>query len=589
MTKKLLVFIISAFLMASLCYADAESTEVPEIHLLVDVSASMKKTDPQNLRIPAIRIFNKLTSQKALMSITTFSNKVDEIIPLKMVNQDYQNNFDKKPQAIASNGKWTDFVKALNEVNKNWKSSKRYIVLISDGKLDVGSDDSDSKSLQQLLGNTIPALQKNKVQVFTIGLSEDADKNTLNSLAGQTNGVSQFVSASQDLDHVLYTIFMAIVKPEGTVISKDSELKRSFIIDKNISDLTLVFEINTGDKDLELKRPDGQLINISKESILINRYRFLKLPSPMAGKWELSGPPQTVERALVLTDLKLISNLVSGTWFSDEQIWVMGYLAEKNQPLDSDLIKNTTKMTIELQKETNDLLYDLPYQDKGKFSKSIQLNLSPGVYNLFWKATSPLMTREHQFLITIKENPFEQTLDANKKLTVLLTEPRLIAPGSVKIRFNETPNPIKSEYNPTNFTWQLDLTTLCKDDEKPLNINPVINAVTTEGRPVLFLMPPQTLSCIKPPKPLVSTLPGFTLKKAEPEVVKPSALPQMPSLSGKKAATAKPAADKTLSLPQTSLVLVCFMLLLLIIMTLSVFFATRMIYKSQINKIKGQL
>ena len=35
----------------------SDSPALPEIHLLVDVSGSMKKTDPQNLRVKAINMF----------------------------------------------------------------------------------------------------------------------------------------------------------------------------------------------------------------------------------------------------------------------------------------------------------------------------------------------------------------------------------------------------------------------------------------------------------------------------------------------------------------------------------------------------
>lgn len=68
----IIIPLLAVHMSESILYAEPFSSQKPEIHLLVDVSGSMKKTDPQNLRVPAIKMFLYLINQKAVLSITKF-------------------------------------------------------------------------------------------------------------------------------------------------------------------------------------------------------------------------------------------------------------------------------------------------------------------------------------------------------------------------------------------------------------------------------------------------------------------------------------------------------------------------------------
>ncbi|RUR12203.1 vWA domain-containing protein [Legionella sp. km772] len=191
---------------------------LPEIHLLVDVSGSMKKTDPQNLRIKAINMFIYLIKQKASMQIQTFSTDTQLMIPLKTVTESYQAEYKQKSYKIGSNGQWTDIDTAMNEANKSWGLGKKNIILLTDGAVDLGTEFRTTQSKNKLMESTLQSLHKNGVTVFTIGFSKDADKALLDNIALKTSGISRVVSESKDLDNVLYSIFTAIIPVNGTPI-----------------------------------------------------------------------------------------------------------------------------------------------------------------------------------------------------------------------------------------------------------------------------------------------------------------------------------------------------------------------------------
>ena len=187
-------FIFLVSLHAANKAAVSVSPALPEIHLLVDVSGSMKKTDPQNLRIKAINMFIYLIKQKALMQIQTFATDTQLMIPLKPVTTSFQNEYRQKSYKISSNGQWTDIDGAINNANHAWGLGKKIIILLTDGAVDLGSEFRTKQSKNKLAESTLANLHQKGVRVFTIGFSKNADKNLLDNLAVKTNGISQAVN-----------------------------------------------------------------------------------------------------------------------------------------------------------------------------------------------------------------------------------------------------------------------------------------------------------------------------------------------------------------------------------------------------------
>jgi hypothetical protein len=62
----------------------------PDIRVLVDVSGSMKTTDPQNLRIPALKLLAELLPANATAGIWVFDQKVVPLMPVATVTPQWK-------------------------------------------------------------------------------------------------------------------------------------------------------------------------------------------------------------------------------------------------------------------------------------------------------------------------------------------------------------------------------------------------------------------------------------------------------------------------------------------------------------------
>ena len=256
------------------------SPALPEIHLLVDISGSMKKTDPQNLRTKAINMFVYLIKNKASMQIQTFATDTQTMIPFKLVDANFQNEYKQKNYQISSNGQWTDIDGAINTANHSWGLGKKIIVLLTDGDVDLGNEFRTKQSKNKLAESTIANLNKSGVRVFNIGFSKNADKELLDNLALKTNGLSQVVNESKDLDNVLYAIFTAIITVNGTPIEVDKDSSRVITIDKNIHALTLILKKTNTISLLFLSDPKGRKKNVealSKKDVSTANYLFIDI------------------------------------------------------------------------------------------------------------------------------------------------------------------------------------------------------------------------------------------------------------------------------------------------------------------------
>lgn len=479
--------------------AQIQSQSLPEIHLLVDVSASMKQTDPHNHRVAAIQILNYLLFNKAKLSIFTFAAEPKNLIPLHIVDDYFIQSFKNKRHLITSNGALTNIEKALVKANAHWSTKKRIIILLTDGKLDVGSNVMNESVVDQLMKNVLPVLQQNHVQVFTLGFSKDADRALLKSISNQSNGISQFILSSDDLDHSLFKIYMATIETEGTSINKKSDLTRTFSIDKSVNELSLIIELNDNDSSLLLTQPNGKTLAINQDNstvFSINKYRLFKMTSPPPGEWILTGKPQVVEKAILLTDLKLSTNFKSGIYFNQEWLSLSGFYEDHGQLLNSPLLMNNTEMTLEINNDIEQINYKIPYAGEGLFQLKFNLAAPKGTYNARWIAKNTLFSREHQLLLQIEENPFYQSVNNHLLFKLGLIAPELIEEKSVQVTVRNNENNLTQYLTKKNAVWEMDLKPYCNQSKKDLiEVQTEINAKTISGRAVYFSLVMPRIKC----------------------------------------------------------------------------------------------
>ena len=60
---------------------DAHANKGSDFRVLVDVSGSMKQSDPNDMRKPAVELLIRLAPDKSLVGIWTFGQYVDMLVP----------------------------------------------------------------------------------------------------------------------------------------------------------------------------------------------------------------------------------------------------------------------------------------------------------------------------------------------------------------------------------------------------------------------------------------------------------------------------------------------------------------------------
>jgi len=283
-----------------------------DIRVLIDVSGSMKKTDPNNLRIPALQVLTQLLPIGSKAGVWQFANTPKIIVPHGDVNTQWQQQASIAAQKISSIGQFTDIGAALQAASFNAQDQTQgrqlHIILLTDGMVDVSKDDAQNKRARTALLNPILQQYINVgARVHTVGLSHKADKITLSAIAQATDGLFEVaVDADQLLD-----IFLRAL--DNTVVTQQVPVQRSeqsFLVQSGIESMTIVVEKN-GDENIKLK--DGNQRIFGREQTLDNQqwqssatHDVIRIQRPTPGKWVLISDTATLKRINVVGQLQIL-------------------------------------------------------------------------------------------------------------------------------------------------------------------------------------------------------------------------------------------------------------------------------------------
>ena len=129
--------------------ASAETEKVSDVRVLIDMSGSMKKNDPNNLRVPALRLITQLMPEGQQSGVWSFGQYVNMLVKQGKVDAAWKDNAYKVAKGINSAGLFTNIAAALEKSTWDWKEpddkANRSIILLTDGVVDI-SKDADKNS-----------------------------------------------------------------------------------------------------------------------------------------------------------------------------------------------------------------------------------------------------------------------------------------------------------------------------------------------------------------------------------------------------------------------------------------------------------
>ena len=283
-----------------------------DIRVLIDVSGSMKDTDPNKLRIPALQVLTQLLPAGSKAGIWQFADDPKVIVPHGVVNAQWQKQASAATQNISSNGQFTDIGAALNAASFNTQDQVQgrqlHVILLTDGMVDVSKDAAKNKRARTaLLGPILQQYINVGARVHTVGLSHKADKATLGAMAQATDGLFEVaVNADQLLE-----IFLRAL--DNTVITQQVPVQvteQSFVVQQGVDSMTVVIEKN-GDDNVKLK--DGKQRVFGRQQTRINQqwqssltHDVIRVQQPTPGTWALISDTATLKRVNVVGKLQIL-------------------------------------------------------------------------------------------------------------------------------------------------------------------------------------------------------------------------------------------------------------------------------------------
>ena len=486
----------------------AADVPVSDVRILIDVSGSMKKNDPKNLRTPALEMIVGLLPEQSKAGVWTFAKYVNMLVPHREVDKKWQTEANRQTNKIHSNGLFTDIEQVLNKATVNQtkpdKKSRRSVILLSDGLVDISTDPKDSKaSRERILKEIVPRLKQANTAVHTIALSSGSDQALLREIALETDVWYEQVDTAEELQRVFLHLFEKAAKPD-TVPLKENAFK----IDDSVTEMTVLVFRKADSKPTELVQPDQNRLNslsgvenmrwLSSES----GYDLITITEPQVGEWAIDAALDPDNRVMVLTDLKLKTTDLPNNILIGETSDFDVNLTNKSEVIMRQNFLNLVKTKLSHENELTDFVEEDLNSSlrKGNYRTQVGETFQPGRNDIVTTVTSATFERQRRQSINVVEMPFaistEQLLEETTRTHRVTLKPdtSLIETNKISIAAMLTAED-GSEWSydvlkAADDNWQLTLAELEPKQEYKINLQ--IKTETLKGR-TLFLQPNEIL------------------------------------------------------------------------------------------------
>jgi hypothetical protein len=485
-------------------FATDQANKINDVRILIDVSGSMKKNDPKNLRVPALKMLVELMPEEDKAGVWTFARYVNMLVPIKPVSKEWRLKANKQTNQIHSLGLFTDIEQVLSKATDSIKEAdsnqRRSFILLSDGLVDLHKGEQASKaSRQRIINELIPRFKKLGITVHTIALSDNADHELLKSISMATDGWYEQVDTAEALQRIFLHLFEKSTKRDTVPINAEN----SFKIDESVTEMTLLVFRQADSEPTELTLPDQSTLSAKDASFTVRwhseaNYDLVTIDNPMSGSWTIDAKVDPDNRVMVITDMQLVTNDLPNNILMGEGFDVEASLTEKNNIITRvDFLNMVDAKVIEeneydypLETSVNESLLD------GVYRRTLGDSFKPGRNDVVVTMTSATFERQRRQSINVIDNPlnvYQEQLDDAVSRTHRITmtpDQTLIVPEGLSISAMLTAEDGSEwSYEVTKNQlgeWQLTLADLIPQQIYSLALQ--LKATTTKGREV-FLQP----------------------------------------------------------------------------------------------------
>jgi Mg-chelatase subunit ChlD len=413
-----------------------------DVVIVMDSSGSMKQTDPLNLRITAAKLFVTLLSPTDRSAVVSFSDKADTLIPLTSAGgRENIARLEKSLDGVTSTGAHTNLhaalLAALDAFPKDIKSPPpRAVILMSDGRMDTGKPAEDDRLTAAIRSDLYARFDQAGVKLYTIAFTKESDTALLSEMAEKTSGKFFLVLLPINFHAAFTAIFESLKSPDMLPMERDN-----FVVDDSIKEVVIVAGKDKPDAKISLQNPDGKKYTYEKHPpnikwSLTRGFDMIYIGSPKKGRWNILFSTGKDNKAYVVTDLKLKTNLTEADLPVNEIVTVEAWLEKSDILLDFKTIIDTLRFTLSVVspdgKTTTEALTDTGEEGDRKAGDGI-----------FTGRFIPLTKGPYSFNITVKSPTFERVIKLSIKAAEIPKAVPKVEPPTVKAPDEEEEPPLK--------------------------------------------------------------------------------------------------------------------------------------------------
>ncbi len=399
------------FFMTSVSFR-GHAAQVDDIRILIDVSGSMVRTDPNNLRAPALRMLTGLLPAGASAGVWTFGRYVNMEVKWGSVDDQWRKLADSGVKKIHSRGQFTNIEGALKRASSGWTrpdpKARRNIILLTDGEVDISKQaDENRKSRERLLSKIVPDLASRGARVHAIALSDRSDEALLQRIAVETDGSFEVARSAKDLQRIFLHMFERAAQPDTVPLEGNR-----FTIDNSIREMTLLVFRKTP-KPVRLYAPDGGEYSQTKPGPQARwrsdqGYDLITVSDPAAGEWRLDAEVDEDNRVMIVTDLKLVVAEIPAYTTPDRNLDLHVELHNENKKISKNSFLKFVDFRLTHKLEDNSQLLPLQLKDsreiadKGIYLQTIAAPLSEGSHELVVSADARTFSRSKRLTVEVR-------------------------------------------------------------------------------------------------------------------------------------------------------------------------------------------
>ena len=385
-----LVFLIAASLVSIAQAADGGVDAV----LVMDSSGSMAKNDPNKLRVPAAKMFMSLLGEQDRIGLISFSDNGYPVLHLTAPGPKTDARILASADRVSSKGVYTNLYAALEKglamlEKESQEGQEQMLVLMSDGKMDVGDTDEDWALTQKLQGELLQSARARGIKVYTIAFTEASDVDLMKEMANETGALFKLANTDQDLHEVFSAIFESAKDPDMLPIEGDE-----FVVDASIEEVTIVASKEREDVRIFLQSPQGKQLSSDDAGdnikwFMSHHFDMITLSDPEPGTWKLLYTGGR-NRAYIVTNMTLNHNPQNPNLEVGKDMVLEAWLEQEGKLLDKEAVLTNTKFIMEIQDPNGaSVRFDLfdrgEYGDRkpadGIYSNTLSYE-NPGAYRL---------------------------------------------------------------------------------------------------------------------------------------------------------------------------------------------------------------